>query len=427
MKKPKLFVRNHLNTEMIVKYIMEKHSFITIKDETGKQPQIHVYKDGYYDINGDLILEKLIKKLFEDDFWSRHYKYEIMDYIKTENQVERSEIQPPEHLINVNNGVYNIRTNKLEPHNSKYYFLYKLPIDYNPNAKCPKIMKYFTSTLTPEYVKLSQEIFGYCIQPDYFIHGIFYLFGVGGNGKSVWIYLLIHMLGKKNVASKEIGNLMSNTFATSGLYGKLANICGEMSSKVMYSTDMLKRISAGDSIDAEFKGRDPFSFNNQAKIITACNEIPRCMDTSIGWIQRQYIIPFLKKFRLTDEAVVHLKENLVADKDEMQGLLLWSLQGLKRLIRNDRFSYKNQEKRYSLYQDSIQYFLDEYYISAPLEKYVKMKPIIHAYKKMCEKKGIPPSSDTAFGKKMRFNHYNKNRIQVANGEWIWVYSGIEKM
>lgn len=426
MRKPELFVDGKLNTRMIVNYIKERHKFVTFTSDTGKKPRIHIYKDGFYSIRGDLILEQHIKKIFTEDYWTVHNKNEIMEYIKGENMVDRDEVQPPKHLINVNNGIYNLNTDKLMPHDPKHLFLYKIPINYNPKAKMPKIDKYFESTLKQEYIKFSQEIFGYCLFLSYPIHGIVYLFGKGGNGKGVWIHLLASMLGKENISNKEIGNLMVNHFASSSLYGKLANLCGEMSNTVMHNTDMLKRLSAGDRIDAEFKFRDPFSFPNKAKIITACNEIPECKDTSDGWIQRQFIVPFMETFRRTPRDNTKLKEQLVADKDEMEGLLLWSIQGLKRLLRNEQFSYKDQEKRYMIFQDSIQYFLDEYYIGATLNDYIECTKLQEAYRKMCDKKSIPPSSETLFGLKMKRNGYPRDRIK-KNNRWIWVYHCIKKM
>ena len=66
MRKPKLFVDGNLNTRMIVKYIMKRYSFITFTDGTGKKPQIHIYKNGYYDIHGALLIEQIIKKIFTE-------------------------------------------------------------------------------------------------------------------------------------------------------------------------------------------------------------------------------------------------------------------------------------------------------------------------------------------------------------------------
>ena len=419
---------NKLNVQGIVEYILENYTFVTIRDETSKKPHIYIYRDGYYRLNGDMEIEKIIKELFDNVPWKSFYRNEIMEYIKTENIVDRDAIHPPSHLINVNNGIYNLKTYNLEPHNSKYYFLYKIPIDYTPQAAMPRIMQYFESTLRPEYVDLSQEVFGYCLYFSYPIHGIIYLFGKGGNGKSVYTHLLTKMLGDTNTANKEIGSLMNNRFSSSALYGKLANICGELSTGVLKNTDMLKRLSAGDPISAEFKGKDAFDFYNRAKIITACNEIPMCDDTSDGWIQRQYIIPFLKQFRKTKDDDVHLKTRLTNDKAEMEGLLLWSLQGLKRLLKKNQFSYDyNMEERYNMYQRNSQYFIENTYIKGNFDDFIEVQDIRDAYKNWCDMNTVPMDSNISLARKFDKLEYRLDRIRKEDGEQVWVRRYLKEM
>jgi P4 family phage/plasmid primase-like protien len=423
-----LFRNKILNTEAIVAYIMKNYEFVTIKDSASKTPYIYLYQDGKYSLEGRTELEKIIKGIFKGSAWSVHYKNEIMDYIKTEKVKDRDEINPPKHLINVNNGIFNLKTGELEKHSSKYYFLYKIPINYKKTAKMVKIKKYFESTLKKEYITLSQEIFGYCLYFDYPISCIMYLYGSGGNGKSVWIHLLTSMLGKGNFSSKEISNLMINQFATSGLYGKLANVCGEMSPGVMKNTDMLKRLSAGDYIDAEFKGRDAFTFPNKAKIITACNDIPECKDATDGWFQRQYVLPFLKKFRRTPEDNTKLKYQLVANKAEMEGLLLWSLQGLKRLIDNERFSYEyDMEERYTMYQKNCNFFIDSNYIKKGYDDFIKVNDIREQYVKWCEKNDVPIANSTLLARKLDKDEHTLDRIQDEKRNWVWIRRYIQEV
>lgn len=418
---------NQLNVQGIVEHIEGKYKFITIRDKTSRNPHIYIYEDGFYQLNGDTQLIKIIKNLFNNLPWKSHYEREIMHYIETENIVDRDEIHPPKNLINLGNGIYNLETEKLEPHSNKYYFLYKIPVNYSPNAKCPKIMNYFNSTLKSEYVKLSQEIFGYCLYSDYPIHGIIYLFGKGGNGKSVYTNLLANMLGNDNVASKEINNLMNNRFASSCLYGKLANICGELSAGVLKNTDMIKRLSAGDSISAEFKGKDAFDFYNRAKVLTACNEIPVCEDTSDGWIERQYIIPFLKKFRRTKEDDIHLKTKLIGNKGEMEGLLLWALEGLKRLLETNQFSYDyDMEARYLMYQQNSKYFLERYYVKGNFDDFAEVQDIREEYTEWCKENDVPEDSDTSLARKLTKEGYVLDRVQKET-EWIWVRRYLRKV
>lgn len=393
--------KGELLVQSIVEHIAQQCKFITVRDSTGRLPHIYAYEDGYYKLFGEDLIVQQFKKLLSNQGipYKTRYKNEILDYVKTENIVERDEINPPKHLLNLNNGIYNTITQKLIPHSPEHYFLYKIPWDYKPNAKCPKVMKYLESTLTPEFIKLTQEIFGYCLMFDYRHAAIFYLYGTGGNGKKIWTKMLEHMLGAKNVANKSIDSLIRFRFTSALLYGKLANICGELTSSVLNDTDMLKSLSGGDSIQAEFKGKDGFDFENRAKIITACNAIPYCKDMTDGWYQRQYIIPFLEKFRHTKQEDTELLDKLLIQK-EMEGLLVWSLVGMHRLLKDKKFSYPvDKEERYLMYRENTTYFVQKFYIkTSEFSDTMKSDEIYKDYVEWCKKNNIPINSKNALGR-----------------------------
>jgi putative DNA primase/helicase len=411
--------KGSLDVAAVVVYLKSKCSFITVKDCTGRQPHIYVYEDGYYQLNGEDYLTRLVKELFVNLVYKSSYKREVIEYIQTENVVDRELIEPPRHLINFNNGVFDTKSKQLLPHSSDYYFLYKIPWNYNPKAKCPTILKYFKSTLSPEFVKFSQQLFGYCLYYDYHEAGIFYLYGTGGNGKSVWIHLLEQMVGQKNYANKSIDSLVHHRFTSSLLYGKLVNVCGELSSSVLKDTDMLKRLSSGDSVQAEFKGKDGFDFYNRAKIITSCNAIPYCTDLTAGWYQRQYVIPFLKQFRNTEADNKDLKTELTNSQEEMEGLITWAIEGLVELLKNRKFSYPgDHEEKYLMYQQNTSYFIDNYYYkTTEFNDVIPMSDIYDHYVRWCEANEIPLDSSNSLGRqltyrKMTADRFGDNRIRI---------------
>ena len=390
-----------LLVQEIVEYIKMSCRFIVVQDTTGRLPHIYVYKDGYYNLNGEDLLKIEFKRILKNQgaIYKAQYERDILNYIKTENMVERDKINPPKHLLNFNNGTYNTNTREMRPHSPDDYFLYKIPWNYRPQAECPKVMKYLESTLKPEFIKLTQEIFGYCLMFDYRHAAIFYLYGTGGNGKKIWTKMLEHMLGSKNVTNKSIDSLVRFRFTSALLYGKLANICGELTTSILNDTDMLKGLSGGDSIQAEFKGRDGFDFENKAKIITACNSIPDCKDSTDGWYQRQYIIPFLKKFRHTKQEDTELLDKLLIEK-EMEGLLAWALEGMHRLLKNKHFSYPvNKEEQYLMYRENTGYFVQKFYIkTTEFSDILESEEIYKDYTKWCIKNNVPVESRNALGR-----------------------------
>jgi len=143
--------KGKLNVIQVAEVLKRRHKFIVVRNPGEERPYTLVYRDGYYQMNGKDVMVNEIKKLYAaipGALYGKNKKDEIVDYMTTEFDliVDREAIYPPSHLINVNNGIYNLKTGKLQQHDSDYYFLYKIPWDYNPNAKCPKIMKFMESS-----------------------------------------------------------------------------------------------------------------------------------------------------------------------------------------------------------------------------------------------------------------------------------------
>lgn len=409
------------------------HKFITVRDETGRQPHLYYYEDGYYKLNGEDLIIEIIQKLFNEQGvpWQRKYKLEILDYLKGKEIKERKEILPPNGFINFNNGVYNINTKRLMSHSPNYFFLYKIPWNYTIKHKqlTARLRKFLESTFNgnKNYIALTQELYGYCLYSGYDLHGLFYLYGTGGNGKSVWLSLLEHMLGEANVTNKSIDSLMMYRFTTSALYGKLLNYCGELTDSVMERTDMLKRLTAGDKIQAEFKGKDGFDFKNTAKIITACNYIPSCYDRTDGWYERQYILPFLQKFRDTKKCDMYLSEKLKT-KDNMESLLYWSIQGLHRLLDNQRFTYGDKKEKYLMYQGNTKYFIKRYYTrSEDIKEYIRVDDVRNKYIEWCKENDIPQDSDESLAMAFRYFKYPEAVLISEKGKKIYVRFGLTEV
>jgi len=386
-----------LQIKEIVEYIKNKHDFIVIREKTTNgTPHLYVYKEGSYCLTGDIILKQEIKSLLEErqTAWKSSFESEILKYIYTENVVDREDLIQPPHLICVNNGVLNIETGRLGKHSPTYHFFYKIPVNYDSKATCPMFKKYLKSTIGKGYLSFIQEIAGYCLYTRYDIAMLLYLYGTGGNGKKIFLKTLEAMMGNKNVSNTSIDKLVRDKFASSGLYGKLLNACGELSGKALFCTDMLKALTGGDSIEAEFKNLNAFSFENYAKVISSCNKIPKANDTTPGWYQRQYVIPFLNKFRETAREDTNLLQKTTT-KEELEGILIWAVEGLRRFLNNKkRFSYPGDHiKLYQRMVDPIDTFLREGLTQSEddLEekKWKNTGQIYEHYKKWSKKNSFP--------------------------------------
>jgi len=169
--------------------------------------------------------------------------------------------------------------------------------------------------------------------------------GSGRNGKGVTITLLRSLLGHGNYASNSLRHLTENTYGIASLYGKLANVAGEISDKAIGESGPLKWLSGGEPIGAEFKYHGSFEFVNYAKLVFSANKLPKSKDYTLGFVDRWVIPVFSQTFQLGDPKTdVNLASSITSSDTEMQGLLCWALTGLRRLLKNNNFSYHDDQE-----------------------------------------------------------------------------------
>jgi putative DNA primase/helicase len=403
-----------INCPNLAKLIIEEnnYNFVFIKDDTGSKGELFYYDNGFYHYDGEAKVRKLVQ-FYLEDLTREYYKNETVSYIKDINSKQRRDIEPPVYLINVKNGIYNLKTKKLEPHDKKYYFINQIPINYNPKAICPKVQKFFASIIAPEDIPFMQEIFGYSLYRSYKFRAIFFFYGTGANGKGMTIRLLKTMVGEDSYSSVKFHKLITERFSIASLYGKMANLGGEMSGNAIKETDELKNLSGMEPVTGEKKFMGTFSFINYAKLISSCNELPYIKDKSFGWWDRAYAIAFSKRFVMGDGVFDPDIYDKITTESELEGVLLWSIRGLQRLIKNKKFSKEKQENAILSEIDKLRIserlFMDDYLVLDESSKLVK-DVVYSVYKELCKRYNIPIKSLADFTRSMTYRHFYTCRL-----------------
>lgn len=176
-------------------------------------------------------------------------------------------------LVNFKNGTVNIQTGVIHPHDQDDYLTELLPVDYTDSTDGGLVYDYAKHLLGDEVQTLS-EWFGYMFINDMAtMNHIVFMQGVGGNGKSTLLIVLAEAFGQyASGHSLAVLSGGSSDRYLSDLHGKRANIIAE--SDPYISPDgltILKKLTGGDFISANPKGKDPFTFTNRAKFIVSAN------------------------------------------------------------------------------------------------------------------------------------------------------------
>jgi len=336
----------HVNCKNLADLIINEtnYYFLTIEDEEGTKREIFYYKDGLYHRGGEFRIRELVD-YYVDHLSTLHRKNEVTDFIKNYKHAKRKNMEPPLHLINLKNGIYDIKNKKLLNHTPDYYFINQLPVEYDEDADCPCIKKFFEDVLYPEYIPVMQEMIGYCLYRKYIFHKAFLLYGGGRNGKGTTVDIIAAFLGDDNYSTRKLHDLVENRFSKANLYGKLACLGSEISGRALVDTGDFKHLTGGEPIPAEVKNGPMFNFRNYAKLIFNANHIPYSKyDKSYAFFQRWIIFVYPETFELGNPKTdINILDKLTTKK-EMSGLFNWAVEGLLRLLKNKKFSYTETEE-----------------------------------------------------------------------------------
>jgi P4 family phage/plasmid primase-like protien len=344
---------------------------------------------------------------------------EVVERIKRRTYTSREELNKDPFILNVQNGILDLRTRELLPHGPKYHSTVQLQVKYDPLATCPAIMKFLQEVLYKEDIPAIQELLGYVLWRDYPAAKAWMLVGTGANGKSTFIALLKTLLGIENVSSRGLIDLEKNRFATADLYGKLANLYADLEDVALKSTGKFKMLTGRDPVTAEFKFRNSFPFLNIAKMVFSCNKIPEAVDDTDAFFRRWVIITFPNQFLGNRE-----DRNLLAKlttPEELSGLLNFALEGLKRLQSNG-WHFSNPKttteirREYIRKSSPVQAFLMDC-TKLDVDGLVSRAQLFSQFSAYCHTHQLPvPSSDSFFKKLPEINpNLGKFYGPVPNG------------
>ena len=219
---------------------------------------------------------------------------EVLEYIKVKlyDAVEPKK-QASANLINFKNGILNLDTMELVPHNKDTIIINQIPHNYNP-AAYDETMDKTLNKLTCYDLGLRTailEMIGFTMYRRNELRKAFVLLGDRANGKSTLIKCIQNMLGENNYSSLDLKEV-NERFKTASLFCKCANIGDDISDEFIPDISTFKKLVTGDKISAEFKGKDPFEFEPYAKFIFSANSLPRVKDSTGAVISRLILIPF---------------------------------------------------------------------------------------------------------------------------------------
>jgi putative DNA primase/helicase len=288
----------------------------------------------------------------------------------------------------------------------RFFSVNALDYDFDPQAARPSQWLDFLRKLWPKdesTIVALQEWFGYCLLPDTSQQKILMIVGPKRSGKGTIARVLRGLVGMDNTGAPTLAGLGTN-FGLWPLLDKMiavvsdARLSGRTDTAVV--TERLLAISGEDAQTVDRKNMRPVTAKLPVRFLILTNELPKLNDPSGALAGRLIVLRQTKSWygqedtRLTDKLLT-----------ELPGILLWSIEGWKRLQARGRFVQPDSALK--LVRDMedlsspIGAFLREHCVLGPgLE--VPCRGLFERWKKWCEEAGHQHhGSEQTFGRDLR--------------------------
>jgi putative DNA primase/helicase len=234
-------------------------------------------------------------------------------------------------IVIVKNGVLDLRTGNLTPHNRKLYMTKALDIDYDPTARAPRWMRFIGDILpSSTLVAYARRMLGYVLTGRTDEHCLFFLYGSGKNGKSTFLEAVRLLMGDYYTVTN-VEALLSADFTggatpyVAALAGMRCAMASEMPEGRRFNESLVKDITGGGTITARTLYGSPFQFQPSHKLIISGNHRPRITGTDEGIWRRLRVIPFTQTIE-KPRPMLEIMNDFI---EELPGILTWSVQGAK--------------------------------------------------------------------------------------------------
>lgn len=396
-------------------------------------------RDGaFYNEDGRIFDERILREMIYD-YIKDYVTTGIQKKVTTLLEALRLAARSPDadalctriSVLHVANGTYDIFDNFFMP--DKFCCKHRLPVAYNPQAEKPeRWLQFLRELLYEEDIPTLQEYMGYCLIPTNIGQKMLIITGRGGEGKSRIGIVMKTLLGSNmNVGS--LNKVETNRFARADLEHLLVLVDDDLQMEALSQTNHIKSIITAElPMDLEKKGLQSYQGDLKVRFMAFGNDTLQALhDRSIGFFRRQIILTARErpKDRVDDP---YLSNALRA---EAEGILLWCLEGLMRLIEQDfRFSLSRRARQNLLRSmteaNNMEAFMaSEGYFRFDPEGKISSRALHSIYSDWCEDNMLRPlsprsCSDYLMQNLDRFSIRYSNKIPNGMGKVVRGFLGI---
>lgn len=336
---------------------------------------------------------------------------------------------PPSELLACRNGLLHVPSGEFLEPTPRFFTRNALDLDFDPHAPEPGEWRSFVDEVFPDPAarELLQDWFGYALLPDTSQEKMLLMIGPPRSGKGTIQKVLTALVGRSNVCAPSV-KALGTGFGLQPLIGKTVAFLSDMRLGGMADGDAiaetLLRITGRDDVTADRKHKEAWEGRLATRFVVSSNVLPKLPDASPALANRFSVLRMQQSFLGREDP--GLADRLLA---ELPGILLWALEGWRRLRDRGRFALPGSsedavQELLQLGSDVAAFVQDRCELSAGHE--IEKERLYGFYRDWCERTGRKPKHSSTFGQELfaaTSNRVSPRRLS-RGGERVNVYAGI---
>ena len=432
-----------INAGILADSISKGLSYKIVRRPDEEKDDFYFYEHGVYNKCNRNKVKSIIMRYIPKEFVSDNLINNVYNLLMCQeaNICTYRDLDREENYINLRNGLYNIKTKKLERHRPDVLSTIQLECEYDPNAIHRPVFERYINDLCSdrdgnideEKKAIVQEYAG-IILSSVRVHRTkvaLVLYSLLGNtGKTQLLNLLSELLGGDKTANIPIQNMNeASKFALGEIVGKRMISIGDQTSSEIKDSAVFKQLTGGDEVKVEQKGKQPYSYRFPGGIIIACNNLPTFSDDKGGHLfQRLCVIPCIN---VIEEG---RRDSMLLDKmlEERNAIFNWFLAGLHRLIDNGYKLTKSKAcemamNEYRTKMDTVYRYLSETHIITGDKNDMVSKPGFEDdYMQWCKDNGFLNVNKQNIKDRMEANGCPADKANYNGSRGVMVYRNLKE-
>jgi putative DNA primase/helicase len=334
-------------------------------------------------------------------------------------------------ILNCENGILDLRTGTLLPHDRAAMCSKLAPVTFDPQATAPRWMQFMDEiTLGDETLQgYLQRKAGQALTGDTAERNFALFYGMGHNGKSTYCSTLANILGDYALRA-QVETFLAERRSSSSANGDRARLAGArlvIASEIPQGRNLdeqfVKDVTGhSDLLTARHLYHGEFNFRPAFKLIMFGNHKPAIKVTDGAIWGRVHLVPFGACFEVAN-VDLHIDETL---NTELPGILNWALAGCLDWQKNGLRmpdAVTQATNAYRVEEDVLGQFIEDCCLILSTAKVGKAE-LKTAYLAWCALEGATPISKNEFSQSMTERGYKETRVGPRNAR-AWQGIGLK--